>query len=268
MRPIVYNKSNMMRKGSAQGMKLFFFDLDGTLMANDSISDRNLDALHRLRAAGHKLFINSGRSCGTVPARVKTMFPWDGMICGSAYVTLDGALLAHEVIPHDTLPLIMAYCRSSGTDVNLEGENDLYFWRCDGHRGLTFDEVLANGDALRLTKATLLKPVERPHWNDFPGMHVIDMGTYSELICNGYNKSTGMALIGERLGVGREDMVAFGDSPNDTEMLAYAGCAVVMAHAPHELDAYADLRTSPGPDGVAEGIRTLFPALFDDPAAQ
>lgn len=249
-------------------MKLFFFDLDGTLMENDSINDRNLDALHRLRAAGHKLFINSGRSCGNIPTRVKTMFPWDGMICGSAYVELHGELLAHAVIPHDTFPLIMAYCRSTGTNVDFEGEETLVRWRCDGRHGLRYEELLERGDALRVTKATLSPPIDPAHWGDFPGMHTIDMGTYTELICNGYNKSTGMALIGERLGVGREDMVAFGDSPNDTEMLAYAGCAVVMARAPHELDVYADLRTSPGPDGVAEGIRTLFPALFDDPAAQ
>ena len=67
-----------------------------------------------------------------------------------------------------------------------------------------------------------------------------------------------MRLLCEKLSVSRENTVAFGDSVNDIEMLAYAGKGVVMHSAPAALDRYATLRADVDFGGVAFGIEKIF----------
>ena len=46
------------------GKKLFFFDVDGTLIDNETkiVPQSALDAIRALRKAGHLVFLNSGRT--------------------------------------------------------------------------------------------------------------------------------------------------------------------------------------------------------------
>ncbi|MCZ9336861.1 HAD family hydrolase, partial [Streptomyces sp. TRM76130] len=56
----------------------------------------------------------------------------------------------------------------------------------------------------------------------------------------GVTKATGLALAAERLGLGPERTVAFGDMPNDVPMFRWAAHGVAMAGAHPELRAVAD----------------------------
>lgn len=57
-----------------------------------------------------------------------------------------------------------------------------------------------------------------------------------EVSCPGINKATGV----EELGHPADDVIAFGDMPNDIEMLTWAGTGVAMPHAPAEVREAAD----------------------------
>lgn len=48
-----------------------------------------------------------------------------------------------------------------------------------------------------------------------------------DVIPKAYDKSTGLAVLCDKLGLGKEDVYAFGDNYNDLEMLAFAGTALV-----------------------------------------
>jgi Cof subfamily protein (haloacid dehalogenase superfamily) len=80
-----------------------------------------------------------------------------------------------------------------------------------------------------------------------------------ELSAPGVTKGTGLAAVAQRLGVRPEDIVAFGDMPNDLPMLTCAGHGVAMANAhPVVLDA-ADEVTAPNTeDGVALVLERWF----------
>ena len=49
-----------------------------------------------------------------------------------------------------------------------------------------------------------------------------------EVMMPGVDKGTALAFLAERLGVAREQVMAFGDNTNDLPMLAYAGASVAM----------------------------------------
>lgn len=64
-----------------------------------------------------------------------------------------------------------------------------------------------------------------------------------EMTKMGVNKATGMQRLMDELKIGREDTIAFGDGPNDVEMLQFAGTGVAMGNAIPVVKQYADMVT-------------------------
>ena len=75
----------------------------------------------------------------------------------------------------------------------------------------------------------------------------------------GVTKGTTLELICAERGIVAEDVVAFGDMPNDVTMLQWAGLSYAMANA-HPLAQEAADRIAPGndEDGVAAVLEELF----------
>jgi len=68
-------------------------------------------------------------------------------------------------------------------------------------------------------------------------------------------KGWGLAIVAQRLGIRREEIIAFGDSFNDLDLLRGAGFGVAMGNARPELKAAADYVTDTNEaDGVAAAI--------------
>jgi Cof subfamily protein (haloacid dehalogenase superfamily) len=73
-----------------------------------------------------------------------------------------------------------------------------------------------------------------------------------EILPLGISKATGVAEIARPLGISDDEVLAFGDMPNDVPMLLRAGHGVAMGNAHPEAVAAADEVTSPNTeDGVA-----------------
>ncbi|UQS21970.1 Cof-type HAD-IIB family hydrolase [Amycolatopsis thermalba] len=84
-------------------------------------------------------------------------------------------------------------------------------------------------------------------------------GGLIEIAAHGITKATGLAEVADRFDVPVERIIAFGDMPNDVEMLKWAGHGVAMANAHPEVLAVADEVTSPNSeDGVAQVLERWF----------
>ncbi|WP_163505180.1 HAD hydrolase family protein, partial [Escherichia coli] len=59
------------------------------------------------------------------------------------------------------------------------------------------------------------------------------------LIIPGVHKANGLRILQERWGIDNHEVVAFGDSGNDIEMLQHAGFGFAMANAKAEVKAVA-----------------------------
>lgn len=80
-----------------------------------------------------------------------------------------------------------------------------------------------------------------------------------EISARGVTKASTLALLCERLGVGQDEVLAFGDMPNDLPMLRWAGTAYAMANAHHTvLDAAAHVAPANDDDGVATVLAGVF----------
>ena len=84
----------------------------------------------------------------------------------------------------------------------------------------------------------------------------------AEISAPGVTKATGLATVAARHGVGPEDVVVFGDMPNDIAAFEWVrdggGRAVAMAHAHPDLLAVAtDVTGGNDEDGVAAFLAAL-----------
>ncbi|MCH7230398.1 Cof-type HAD-IIB family hydrolase [Glycomyces sp. L485] len=113
-----------------------------------------------------------------------------------------------------------------------------------------YDPDLHSEEMIRAVEGHDLAELDMCHWGDF-GM--LDFNA------PGANKATGLASWCDERGLGPEDVVAFGDMPNDVPMLAWAGhsYAVEGAH-PEALAAANDTTAANTDDGVARVIEALI----------
>lgn len=80
-----------------------------------------------------------------------------------------------------------------------------------------------------------------------------------EISAAGVTKASGLAEVCQLLDVEADQVVAFGDMPNDVPMLGWAGHGVAMANAHTDLLAVADEVTAPNSeDGVAQVLERWF----------
>ncbi len=83
--------------------------------------------------------------------------------------------------------------------------------------------------------------------------------TLLEVSASGVSKASTLARMCSDRGIARDEVVAFGDMPNDLPMLAWAGTAYAVANAHPDVLAAVELRTaSNDDDGVAQVLERLF----------
>jgi Cof subfamily protein (haloacid dehalogenase superfamily) len=69
-----------------------------------------------------------------------------------------------------------------------------------------------------------------------------------EVMPLGISKATGVAEVAHPLGIAADDVVAFGDMPNDVPMIRWAGLGIAMGNADPEVMDAADEVTAPNTD--------------------
>ena len=85
------------------------------------------------------------------------------------------------------------------------------------------------------------------------------VGPLVEISAAGVTKASTLELLCAELGVAAEDVVAFGDMPNDIPMLTWAGTSYAMANGHPSTIAAADHTAARNDeDGVAEVLERLF----------
>jgi hydroxymethylpyrimidine pyrophosphatase-like HAD family hydrolase len=125
-------------------------------------------------------------------------------------------------------------------------------------------EVTPDRSTIRFAKISVFEspvPLQRIIDQVGSGIAVVDNsisddGRHSgEIYQRGISKADGIAAVIARLGMTREDTVAFGDGQNDLEMIAFAGTGVAIEGSSPEFVALADRMAAPPRD---EGLVVAF----------
>ena len=242
--------------------KALFFDVDGTIITADHmIPESALTAMSAAITAGHLLFINTGRPYRHIDPKVRKL-PMSGYICSlGGHILFQGQDLFCETFSPEESREIRDAGYACGMDMLFESEQGVWYdRRCDNpigkrefaslrslgvpgyddtfHVDFAFDKFVCwpreNADPERFRDMFRDRLTFIPRENSM-----------QEVVRRGLSKADGVRIVMERLGISREDTIAFGDGPNDLSMLHAVGTSVLMGNAPRELWGEADFVTSP-----------------------
>lgn len=260
-------------------LRLVATDLDGTLLTNDDkVSARTHAAVHASIATGARFVIATGR-----PAR------WTEPVAFS--LAVDGfALCANGAVTYDLASGRVVRSRLLSSQSALAAVDALLAALPEA----TFAVELADGRLARdpayvskwpMPPDTVIAPVRellaqpvvkvllRHEGHEAETMFAIVVkavdglahatkggsDTLVELMAIGANKGDALAELAGEWGIDAHDSVAFGDMPNDVEMLQWAGLGVAMDNAHASVRAVADHVTHSNDDhGVAVVLERLL----------
>ena len=256
---------------SVSDIRLVVTDMDGTLLNTDKeISIENRNEIRRLRAAGLKVMIASGR-----PLRQLVPFAaeFDGLIAHNGAVvqcadwdTLDGIPIsrAKELVEkllknkRYSIALEMADVLYANFDVTLVW-GDIPYQKVDFQDFSVFPENFCEKCIVILDTAEMFSEIQ-PYLSQDLHALVIENGTHCMIMRKGVDKLTGIQQVIRHYGWELKNVLAFGDDWNDYDMLKHVGIGVAMGNAHGDIQQVAKWVTLDNDqDGVAYCLRQLFP---------
>jgi len=262
----------------ARVLKLVATDLDGTLLRSDgTVSARTRVALTAVEERGVTVVFVTGRPVRWMESLWEHVGDHGLAICSNGGIVYDVA--AHAVrtarpIPPGTGLEVARLVRQElpGTTFALEKTTGFAKEPAfrERHDLPTHVEVGALEEIFDETTVKLLARHEEAEpekfWAQVEALvgHLVtttwsSLGALVEMSAANVTKATTLALLCDDLAVTPEEVVAFGDMPNDLAMLEWAGTSYAMAGAHPSVVALAR-RTAAGndEDGVAAALEELF----------
>ncbi|ADG76812.1 Cof-like hydrolase OS=Tsukamurella paurometabola (strain ATCC 8368 / DSM / CCUG 35730 / CIP 100753 / JCM 10117 / KCTC 9821 / NBRC 16120 / NCIMB 702349 /NCTC 13040) OX=521096 GN=Tpau_0158 PE=4 SV=1 [Tsukamurella paurometabola] len=262
-------------------------DVDGTLVDEaEKISPRTHAALHAVRAAGGHFVLATGRPPRAVDPIADQLDFAPLAVCANGAVLYDtgtskvvsAALMSPDLLAH-IAELVYEHLPGAGFAAErvAQGEHDAAtprFAASTGYQHAWLEpETVSAEDAVVLSHPAVKLLVRQPgmtsdemHARVAPHLAGIADVTYAtnngliEFHVPGVTKATGIRAAMRHLGLSDDvRTAAFGDMPNDAEMLRWAGVGVAMANAhPVALDAANMVTSTNLDDGVAQILERWF----------
>jgi hydroxymethylpyrimidine pyrophosphatase-like HAD family hydrolase len=266
---------------TADDRLLIALDVDGTLIHEDeTIGHAVLEAVSRVRDAGHEVMLATGRSWETArPIHERFGLTSEYVVCANGALTMkrddtvEGGYRREfvEVFdPTEVLETIRPFLPrgsfmvedATGFRRYTEGMTD---WELVNAVQVPFEELSAH-PATRVVVVSpqhdeeqFLSIVERM------GLHKVSYAigwtAWLDIAPHGVNKATAMERVRLQLGIPRSNVVAVGDGRNDIDFLLWAadeGKGIAMGQAPDEVKAVANAVADPV---VQDGLAKVLAAL-------
>jgi Cof subfamily protein (haloacid dehalogenase superfamily) len=258
--------------------RLVATDLDGTLLDDEGLlSARTEDVLRRVQEQGVRVVIVTARPLRWMDELWASVGGSRGIgIVSNGAITYD--VSAREVLHHvgipaaDGLPIAEAIREAApGTAFALECLSGLrhesgYVEMHPTPPGVPvgpLSEIWDEPAVKILVQHLTLDPDDfRARVVDAVGERATPTWTVDHLMeisAVGVTKGGALADLCRGLGVAAEDVVAFGDMPNDIPMLAWAGTSYAVANAHHTVREAAD---HVAPANTEDGVATVLAGLF------
>jgi Cof subfamily protein (haloacid dehalogenase superfamily) len=255
-------------------------DLDGTVLRSDgTISDRSRDAVSAAIRAGALVLVATGRPPRWL-AGIGAALGHEGLaICANGAIVYDlqrSQVVASRPVAVDVVGHVMAELRAAVPEVSfaIERVDGLFAHEPSYHPRWSPETDTFIGDLDEVLDAPVAKVLGRREGLDSDELlalaRVLVSGTevsvthssidgLLEISARGVTKASTLEEVLAERGLGAPDVVAFGDMPNDIEMLTWAGHGVAVANAHPDVLAISDEVTSSNDDdGVAEVLERLF----------
>ncbi|MFD4245635.1 Cof-type HAD-IIB family hydrolase [Streptomyces sp. NPDC058525] len=264
--------------------RLIATDLDGTLLRDDkSVSLRTVAALAAAEEAGIEVFFVTGRPARWMDVVSDHVHGHGLAICanGAAVVDLHAGreFVLVRALPRAAAMSVVKALRSAApgtsfaveltTGINYEPAYPPFFQDPGAHLAVAEKlldedtEVSAPPVLKLLAHHAELAPDEflalaREAAGEYASITRSSPTALLEISGQGVSKASTLALCCAERGISPAEVVAFGDMPNDVEMLSWAGTSYAMGNAhPDVIAAASGSTTANNEDGVAVVIERI-----------
>lgn len=257
-------------------MKLIFFDVDGTVIEEQTkkMPPSTKRAIEKARKNGHICVINTGRTWKMVNGIITNDTVFDGYVLGcGTMVTYRDRVLFHKIFARELACRIVESLRRNEIDAVLEGGENNF---CDGPERIhtpLFHDFIADlqkndygtfenspGHFDKLFAYTENTAGMDAFIEEFSAeLDFVDReGGFYEIMPKGISKASGMRFLAQHLQIPMCDTVAIGDSSNDIPMLECANISIAMGNGSEEVLKMADYVTGRADqDGIERALGWL-----------
>lgn len=259
--------------------KLVALDLDGTLLNNkNTISEYTSSILNKLDNLGIKIVIATGRSYSSLKPKIKKLKLEHPVVCYNGAMIRNGKndeILYNSTIPVDITKELIELSRQN--DLHFQGfidgefhyekesEYSEFYKNLSGLPGKIVDfDTLPNPKMTKsmfISEPRRLKEIEgeiRSKYSD-RAFIAYSKPTFLEIMNITASKSKALDKLVLEYGFTSDDVIAFGDGPNDEDMLSYAGKGVVMVNGYENLKSKFEVSEyTNDEDGVAKYLDKLI----------
>jgi hypothetical protein len=259
-------------------VRLLASDLDGTLLRSDgTVSSRTRAAVDAAAGAGIEMIIVTGRPPRWVRPLVDQLGDLGLVVCANGATVYDPS--RHEVVAHIGLDPVSAAevvrrLKERWPELSYAVEQELTFgWDpayssryqpAKGSRRAPIEELVREPVTKLLARHSAPAPQDlaeqaRELLGELAVVTHSDDPSLLEISSPGVHKAATLERLASEQGIGAAEVVAFGDMPNDLQLLGWAGHGVAVANAhPTLLEAADEVTASNDDDGVALVIERIL----------
>lgn len=252
-------------------IKAAFFDIDGTLFSHTihAIPESTKRTVKLLREKGIKVFIATGRSLKETKRVPLGDLKFDGYVTLNGQICLDAEekiLFEAPIKGEDGAYLLDAFVNKKFPLAIVEKER-IYINYID-------DSVIRAQKSVNIPLLPIKEYQGAPIYQFIGYMNWEETGKIApkipnckitrwydegiDIISKDGGKANGIQKVLEFYGMTKEEIIAFGDSDNDMDMLEFAGIGVAMGNAEESVKAVADyVTTDIDEDGIWNACRHL-----------
>ncbi|MGY6172590.1 HAD family hydrolase [Candidatus Mycoplasma pogonae] len=249
--------------------KLFAFDLDGTLLNNQSlILSETLELIQQLKAQGHLFTIATGRGIASAKPILDQAPNFNFAVCNNGVVVKNlttGEINVAGTLDRNILEALYHKALETNSQITISTEQEfypikptdfaLYDW-IENQSKMDYDisawktweqlqAALANGEKIcQIALRNSIEEIEKLYQYFLPQIN----GKYASFITNsvyydvnplGADKSNGLKLLMQQLNLDPQDLVVFGDSGNDIKMLQLTNHSYCLSNGTEQAKAAA-----------------------------
>lgn len=272
-----YNeKHNRQKEKTFMDKKLLFFDIDGTLITENTgeLPKSTVKAVKMAKEKGHLLFINTGRTKASMPKEILNL-EFDGYVCGcGTNIFFRGQEILSARLTSKLCKEVVKKVREYKVPVFYEASDAIYFDRTmpdlDGWvkqaeetfriQARDVEEILGNDSKVYDKLLLILEPTERNEelkaYLSAEFTCIDRMNNMFEIIQKDYTKATGIEFVCKYLGKSLDDCYVFGDSENDRTMLEAVKNSIAMGNASQAIkESCSYVTTDIQNDGIYEAMK-------------
>lgn len=269
-------------------VKAVFFDIDGTLLNDMKKVQRSTQkAIREMKKQGILVGLATGRGPGFVAPFMENLGLDFAVTYNGQYIITRDKVLYQNQLPKSVIYKAIKFASLNRMEISLGSADGLLGSNIINMGTSVFGQVVSSIVPRKWTKSVessfknlirrvkpqnsdyLMTMMKQPVYQIvlittqtkkllevFPHSTVTRSSPYSaDVISQGQSKIKGIARVGEVFGFKLSEVMAFGDSENDMEMLGGVGVSVAMGNAKKELKAIAHYITETNnKDGIAQAL--------------